>query len=213
MKKKIKRTNKKKKSKDKLVETVSQTSYKHRDYKRSNFDTSRNSNDSEILNIGMKTRKKNGITNYKENTSKESISSLESSISEYEPRSSSNLDDSSFLKTSRRETQKMIGSKPLIHDTQTDGIEKEERGNILDMTTVTVATVKEKKGSKRRWNKTFLCIFCNKTFAKLPRHWYKMHPEQLEIAKIQSLDVKSIERTKLIAKLQNKGTFKKMLQR
>lgn len=71
---------------------------------------------------------------------------------------------------------------------------------------LSIATCKI-ENSKRKWNKFFFCTFCHKQFSKLPRHWYKKHASETEIAKILSFDKKSKNRKILILELQNRGTY------
>lgn len=65
---------------------------------------------------------------------------------------------------------------------------------------------------KRKWDKRFVCLFCSKAFTQLPKHWYRKHSNEVEVARILSLEKNSSQRNILIADLQNKAVFKQNTQ-
>lgn len=75
------------------------------------------------------------------------------------------------------------------------------------MPSVPVATISKSQDNKRKWDKKFYCMFCKNLYSKLPRHLYRAHSEEWEIAKVLSLDKGSAERKKILQQVQNRGTF------
>lgn len=58
---------------------------------------------------------------------------------------------------------------------------------------------------KRVWDKHQVCVYCEKLYAKLPRHMEAAHSTEIEVAEILSLNKKSKERSKKWEILRNKG--------
>ncbi|XP_074042589.1 uncharacterized protein [Leptinotarsa decemlineata] len=101
-----------------------------------------------------------------------------------------------------RALRRRIRKSPILPIESHNGeISDEIQSNLA----IPIATMTEPKGARRKWDKTFLCIFCKKSYRKLPRHWYMKHPEENEVSKILRCPSNSKEKKKLIAELQNKG--------
>ncbi|XP_071811184.1 uncharacterized protein [Apostichopus japonicus] len=58
---------------------------------------------------------------------------------------------------------------------------------------------------KRLWDKHHFCVYCEVSYAKLPRHMEAAHSSELEVAEILSLDKGSKERSRMWEILRNKG--------
>ncbi|KAJ8043636.1 hypothetical protein HOLleu_10822 [Holothuria leucospilota] len=59
--------------------------------------------------------------------------------------------------------------------------------------------------SKRIWDRQNYCIYCNKSFSKLPRHFESKHSREIEVAQILSKTKGSKERKWMWSVLENKG--------
>ncbi|CAH1106923.1 unnamed protein product [Psylliodes chrysocephalus] len=152
-----------------------------------------NSDNFDILRQIRKKKKENSFFNAKNLLTDESVHEKPHRISE---NISKNVENSCHLSiVNPHEIQ-------TFTSLETANIDQER---VFDMPILAIAATDNSQ--KRKWNKNFFCIFCKKQFAKLPRHFYNCHADELEIAKIQALDKNSIERKKMLQSLQNQGAF------
>ncbi|XP_060081304.1 uncharacterized protein LOC132560656 [Ylistrum balloti] len=76
---------------------------------------------------------------------------------------------------------------------------------------VTVKLFSQNENGKKIWDKKHYCLYCNKPFAKLPRHLETKHKDEIDVIKLRSLDRRSKEqksaRATLIDKLRKAGNY------
>jgi len=76
---------------------------------------------------------------------------------------------------------------------------------------VTIKSCSKSVEGKKLWDKKHYCVYCEKAFAKLPRHLESIHKHELDVIKLRSLDrrVKEqcVARNKIIDALRKKGDY------
>lgn len=60
---------------------------------------------------------------------------------------------------------------------------------------------------KRKWDRKNICVFCEKSYSKLPRHFEQKHNQEPDVAKFLSYKKNSVERKHIIKEITNKGNF------
>lgn len=74
-----------------------------------------------------------------------------------------------------------------------------------------VKSFSKNEEGRKIWDKKHYCVYCNKAFAKLPRHLESKHPGEKEIIKLMSFDRRVKEqgeaRLKLIEKIRKRGDY------
>lgn len=87
-------------------------------------------------------------------------------------------------------------------DTVTNNIIS-EKSNVY----VSVASSSNTNKSKRIWDKKYPCCFCKLMFAKLPRHFERVHVNEPEVQQFLVLDKASKSRKEKIDELRNRALF------
>ncbi|XP_052248172.1 uncharacterized protein LOC127856165 isoform X14 [Dreissena polymorpha] len=71
---------------------------------------------------------------------------------------------------------------------------------------ITVQTSNNENG--RKWDKTQYCLFCEKGYTNITKHYLKSHKTETEVQKILCMPIKSKERTAKWTRLRNAGNYK-----
>ena len=60
-------------------------------------------------------------------------------------------------------------------------------------------------GKKRVWDKVYTCVYCEKKYAKLPRHLTSCHQDEIEVIRASAFKIGSSERNTALATIRKKG--------
>ena len=84
-------------------------------------------------------------------------------------------------KTKRIKLPKISDSKPA-----SDLVDKTDCANLSPTPTITVKSSNNTRHS-RAWDKRYYCVYCEKPFAKIPRHLEDRHKSEADVAKLITL--------------------------
>ncbi|XP_071828763.1 uncharacterized protein [Apostichopus japonicus] len=79
-----------------------------------------------------------------------------------------------------------------------------EKENVAPASS-SIKVMKTHNKGKRKWDKHQYCVYCMKTYAKLPRHLEQVHLKEKEVAEALNYDKGSCKRKELLTLLRNKG--------